>query len=92
MVRKNISIFRLYKHSLLQLVIAMCVPVLVGCIAFFVEYAKLKPIMILAFAAIPSVVNIYLIFYSSLYENRSKVTEILSINGIGVFIELPKKL
>lgn len=69
----------------------MCVPVLVGCIAFFVEYAKLKPIMILAFAAIPSVVNIYLIFYSSLYENRSKVTEILSINGIGVFHRIAEK-
>ncbi len=91
LVRKNISILRLYKHSLLQLVVATCVPALVGCIALLWQYLYLKPIMILAFAAVPSVVNIYLIFYSSLYENRSKVTDILSINGMGAFHRIAEK-
>ncbi|MCH5278630.1 MAG: hypothetical protein J1E60_02455 [Christensenellaceae bacterium] len=91
LIRKNISVLRLYKYSWLQIVIAVSIPVLIGSIEFFSAYSQLKPIMIIAFAAAPSVVNIYLIFYSSLYENRSRVADVLRINGVGIIRRITEK-
>lgn len=79
---KNLSVLRLYRFSALQLVTAALAPVLVACLAFLQPNLPFDIFLIFSFAAIPCVSNIYLVFYSFLYENRSKANDMLRIIGV----------
>lgn len=79
---KNLSVLRLYRFSALQLVTATLAPVLVACLAFLQPNLPFDIFLIFSFAAIPCVSNIYLVFYSFLYENRSKANDMLRIIGV----------
>lgn len=79
--RKNLSMIRHGKFTLLQFVLAMVSPVLFGIVANSLESMPIVIIEVLLLSAIPSVTNIYFIFYSSLFENRNKVNEILQIRN-----------
>lgn len=79
---KNLSVLRLYRFSALQLVTAALAPVIVACLAFLQPNLPFDIFLIFSFAAIPCVSNIYLVFYSFLYENRSKANDMLRIIGV----------
>lgn len=79
---KNLSVLRLHRFSVLQLVTTVFVPVLAACFAFLQPNLPLNGFVVFSFSAIPCVANIYLVFYSSLHENRAKATATLRIIGL----------
>ena len=79
---KNLSVLRLHRFSILQLVTAVFVPVLAACFAFLQPNLLINVFVVLSFSAIPCVANIYLVFYSSLRENREKANATLRIIGL----------
>ncbi len=81
-LRKNLSMIRYGRFTLLQFVIAAAVPILFVAIADVRSFLSVNTITVLLLSAIPSVCNIYFVFYSSLFENRNKVNEILQIQNV----------
>lgn len=82
--RKNISAIRLHNHALWHVAIACAMPILA---AVFTASQMLFPkewALIIALSVIPGTVNTYLIFYSSLYENRNKLQELFQVKGISL--------
>lgn len=80
--RKNLSTIRCGKVVLIQFIIAAFSPILMVVIANAGNFIHLNAIVILLFSAIPSVTNIHIVFYSSLFENRNKINEILQIRDV----------
>lgn len=80
--RKNFSIIRCRKAIFIQSVIAVMSPMLLGEFEHTQDLPYIDLIVALLLAAIPSVINIYIVFYSTLSENRNKVNEILQIQNV----------
>lgn len=91
MVRNNLSVFRLHRHSLLHLAIAVLSPVV---IAFFLRQtpdAACEAFLTIAMASIAASVNIYLIYYAFLSENRSGIHDILQAAGYSCAFRILEK-
>lgn len=84
LLRKNISTVRYGRYTLLQFFIAIILPILAGTLANFQEYLPVNAVVLLSLSIIPSITNIYIVFYSFLFENRNKVSEILQVQNISV--------
>lgn len=89
--RKNISTFRYSKYALLQLLISTISPILVGALANLQNFFPVNAVVILSLSVIPSVTNIYIVFYSSLFENRNKVSEVLQVQNYTVLKRIFEK-
>lgn len=92
LLRKNISIVRYGKYTLLQFIVAVISPTLVGAIANLQNFLSVDAVVILSFSAIQSVTNIYIVFYSCLFENRNKVSEILQVQKFTVLKRVLEKV
>lgn len=89
--RKNLSETRLHSHAILQTIIALVAPILAGFAAHYQKYFPAELVVSVALSAIPAVVNIYLVYYSSLRENRSKLDEVFQAMKISAFYRVCEK-
>lgn len=80
--RKNISIIRFGKHTWVQFLISFLSPLLLCAAASTQTSIPVNRVLLLLFSPIVAVTHIYFVFYSSLYENRNHIKEILQIRGI----------
>ncbi len=81
MVRNNLSVLRLHRYSFLHLCTAMLSPIV---IAFFCNRTPEIPseaAITAGMASIAATVNIYLVYYALLYENRQGIWNILRVAG-----------
>ncbi len=81
MARNNLSVLRLYRHSVLHLCFATLSPIV---IAFFCSRAPEIPsetLIAIVMAAIAASVNTYLVYYALLYENWQGIGSVLQVAG-----------
>ena len=91
LIRKNLSVIRCHKHFAAKMLFPVFLPLLAGIIARLQGTAVSGLLLMLLFAGIIINADIYLVYYSALYENRNKMDEILSLCHVGSFQRILEK-
>lgn len=81
MVRNNLSVLRLHRYSLLHLCIAMLCPIVIAFFCSKIPKFPSEAVITTVMASIAASVNIYLVYYALLYENRQGIWSILQAAG-----------
>ena len=92
MARNNLSVLRLYKHSILHLCLATLSPIVVTFFCAQAPEIPTEPLIAIAMASITASVNTYLVYYALLYENRQEIGNVLRVAGYTVGFRFLEKL
>lgn len=84
MVRNNLSVLRLHRHSVLHLCLAMLSPVVIALFCSRTPEILSEAFITMVMAAIAASVNTYLVYYALLYENRQGIWSVLRVAGCTV--------
>lgn len=91
MVRNNLSVLRLHRYSFLHLCAAALSPIVIAFFSSGIPENLREAVLAAVMASVAATVNIYLVYYALLYENRSGIWDVLQVAGCSAGFRIVEK-